>query len=69
MKQRDSKRMAKKLERHWRSGTTLLHNLLALDPQDALILKYFIDADGIIKEIQEGSFQSQTEIEDILDSL
>jgi peroxiredoxin len=30
---------------------------------------FFIDADGIIKEIQEGSFQSQTEIENILDSL
>jgi peroxiredoxin len=30
---------------------------------------FFIDAEGIIQEIQEGDFSSQDEIEDILDSL
>lgn len=30
---------------------------------------FFIDAEGIIQEIQEGSFSSQDEIEDILDTL
>jgi len=32
-------------------------------------ITFFIDAEGIIQEIQEGDFSSQDEIEDILDSL
>jgi peroxiredoxin len=36
---------------------------------DTLPTTFFIDAEGIIREIKEGSFSSQTEIEDILDSL
>jgi thiol-disulfide isomerase/thioredoxin len=36
---------------------------------DILPTTFFIDADGIIQERKEGSFQSQTEIQNILNSL
>ena len=43
--------------------------LYGITPTTSIPRTFFIDADGIIRKVQEDSFQSRTEIENILNSL